>query len=85
MGMSALELHIDAGGSSAEQLYDRHLAILKEKPLIIWGDIPEADLDWIFSKLPAAGKRLGQIRAIDKTSKQSREDVSLGLKNLKAS
>jgi hypothetical protein len=52
MGMFCLELHIDTGGPSAEQLYDRHLAILKAKPLIIWGDIPEPDLDWIFSKLP---------------------------------
>ena len=60
-GMSALELHIDAGGPSAEQLYDRHLAILKEKPLIIWGDIPEADLDWIFSKLPAAGLAVNTV------------------------
>lgn len=55
MGMSALELHIDSGGPSAEALYDRHLAILRERPLIIWGDIPAADLDWLFSKLPAQG------------------------------
>ena len=61
MGMSALELHIDAGEPSAEQLYDRHLAILKEKPLIIWGDIPEADLDWIFSKLRSASLAVNTV------------------------
>lgn len=55
MGMSALELHIDSGGPSAEKLYDRHLAILRERPLIIWGDIPRADLDWLFAKLPPQG------------------------------
>jgi hypothetical protein len=55
MGMSALELHIDSGGPSAQELFDRHLAILRERPLIIWGDIPRADLDWLFSKLPPQG------------------------------
>ena len=55
MGMSALELHIDSGGPSAEALYERHLAILRERPLIIWGDIPRSDLDWLFAKLPPQG------------------------------
>ncbi|MFZ2656140.1 MAG: hypothetical protein WAX69_14510 [Victivallales bacterium] len=55
MGMDVLEMHIDSGGPSAEELYDRHLSILKSRPLLIWGDIPEADMDWIFSRLPHAG------------------------------
>lgn len=55
MGMSVLELHIDSGGPPAEALLDRHLAILRERPLIIWGDIPPTGLDWLFGKLPAAG------------------------------
>ena len=55
MGMSALELHIDSGGPSARDLYERHRAILERCPLLIWGDIPKEDLDWIFSKLPAQG------------------------------
>ena len=55
MNFTSLELHIDKGGPSAEQLYQTHLKILKKVPLIIWGDIPEKDLDWIFSKLPAKG------------------------------
>lgn len=55
MGMSVLELHIDSGGPSAQDLVERHLAILKQRPLIIWGDIPPADLDWLFSKLPPQG------------------------------
>ncbi|MCX6985001.1 MAG: hypothetical protein NT118_09680 [Lentisphaerae bacterium] len=58
MGMSVLELHIDTGGPSAEALYERHLAILKRKPLLIWGDIPEKDLDWLFTRLPAKGLAL---------------------------
>lgn len=55
MDMLALELHIDKGGPGAEQLYETHMKILKNKPLVIWGDIPEKDLDWIFEKLPPQG------------------------------
>ena len=55
MNFTALELHIDSGGPSAEELFDTHRLILRSKPLIIWGDIPGKDLDWIFSKLPAHG------------------------------
>ncbi len=55
MNFTALELHIDNGGPPAEELFDTHKMILERKPLIIWGDIPERDLDWIFSKLPAQG------------------------------
>jgi hypothetical protein len=55
MGMSALELHIDSGGPSAQALYERHLAILRQRPLIIWGDIPASGLDWLFGHLPPQG------------------------------
>ena len=55
MPFTCLELHIDHGGPSAEQLYETHIKILAKKPLLIWGDIPEKDLDWIFDKLPAKG------------------------------
>ena len=55
MPFLALELHLDEGGPSAEALYPAHLKILAEKPLVIWGYLPERDLDWIFKKLPPAG------------------------------
>jgi len=55
MPFLALELHIDEGGPSAEVLYPTHLKILAVKPLVIWGNISERDLDWIFKKLPPAG------------------------------
>ena len=61
MGMLALELHIDQGGPSAEQLYETHLKILNSKPLIIWGDIPERDLEWIFEKLPPQGLAVNTV------------------------
>ncbi len=55
MNFTALELHIDKGGPSAEKLYQTHQKILKKTPLLIWGDILGKDLDWIFDKLPAKG------------------------------
>lgn len=63
MGMSVLELHIDSGGPSAESLFERHLTILRERPLIIWGDIPASGLDWLFAKLPPQG--LAIITVVD--------------------
>jgi hypothetical protein len=53
--MTCLELHIDEGGPSASELFEIHKTILAHKPLLIWGNIPERDLDWIFSNLPARG------------------------------
>ena len=55
MDFTALELHIDKGGPSAENLQPVYNKIMKHKPLIIWGEIPEIDLDWIFNNLPASG------------------------------
>ncbi len=61
MDMLALELHIDKGGPCARELYDTHKKILERKPLIIWGDIPEDDLDWIFEKLPQQGLAVNTV------------------------
>jgi hypothetical protein len=55
LGFTALELHIDEGGPSAEELYDKHMKILQQAPLIIWGDISESDMDWLFNNLPYQG------------------------------
>ena len=63
MGMSAMELHIDSGGPPAQALYERHTAILERCPLVIWGDIPRADLDWLFAELPPQG--LAIITVVD--------------------
>lgn len=61
MGMTALELHIDEGGPSAEQLFEVHKKILAKKPLLIWGDIPEQGLDWIFGNLPTQGLAVNTV------------------------
>ena len=61
MNFTAMELHIDTGGPSAEELFDTHRKILAKNPLLIWGNIPEKDLDWIFSKLPAQGLAVNTV------------------------
>ncbi len=63
MPFTALELHIDKGGPDAEALYETHLKILERKPLVIWGDLSEPDMDWIFEKLPSGG--LAVITEVD--------------------
>ena len=49
--LSAVELHIDFGGPRAEELYPYYRRILAHKPLIIWGDLTPADLDFVTRKL----------------------------------
>ena len=66
MNFHALELHIDEGGPSAEELSDKYNLILSEKPLIIWGNIPAKDMDWIFSNLPHEG--LSVITMVESSS-----------------
>jgi len=55
MPFTALELHIDEGGPDAEALYPAHTKILQRKPLVIWGNIRERDMEWILRKLPHEG------------------------------
>ncbi len=55
MNFTAFELHIDQGGPTAEELYDTHRKIIAKAPLLIWGKLSIADLDWIFGKLPHQG------------------------------
>lgn len=55
MDFLAMEMHVDSGGPSAEELFDTHMEIMAKKPLIIWGNLSKKDLDWVFSKLPSSG------------------------------
>jgi hypothetical protein len=61
LGPTAVEYHIDSGGPSAEELYPIHTKILEKSPLIIWGDMSEDDLDWIFSHLPSEGVAINAV------------------------
>jgi hypothetical protein len=53
--ISAIEIHIDHGGPSAESLQAHYRAILERKPLLVWGDLSDADLEFILSSLPGRG------------------------------
>ena len=53
--LGAIELHIDYDGPRAETLERHYRTVLERKPLLIWGDVREADLDFIFSRLPHEG------------------------------
>jgi hypothetical protein len=53
--LAAIELHIDHDGPRAAALEPHYRAILAKKPLYIWGDLTEEDLDFIFTRLPAQG------------------------------
>jgi hypothetical protein len=53
--LAAIELHIDHDGPRASALHEHYQAILAEKPLLIWGDLTRADLEFVFSRLPHRG------------------------------
>lgn len=53
--LGAIELHIDHDGPRAEALADHYRLILEHKPLVVWGDLTEADLEFVLTRLPHAG------------------------------
>ncbi len=53
--LSAIELHIDYGGPSAEDLYPYYKKIQEQKPLIIWGDLSRDDVAFIADHLDPRG------------------------------
>ena len=59
--LSAIELHIDHHGPRAEALWDHYQLISERKPLFIWGDVTEADLDFILTHVPHQGLAIGII------------------------
>lgn len=61
MSFTAIEMHIESGGPSAEELFETHQKILRETPLLIWGDLTEADFEWIFSRLPPQGLAVNAV------------------------
>lgn len=55
MDFTALELHVDQGGPTVEELLQKHRRVLATKPLLIWGPLRQNDLDWLFTQLPSQG------------------------------
>jgi len=53
--LAAIEVHIDRDGPRAESLESRYREILARKPLYVWGDVTEADLEFLLTRLPSQG------------------------------
>ena len=56
-----IELHIDHDGPRAEALERHYRAILAGKPLLIWGDLTDADLDFVMTRLPHQGLAVNAV------------------------
>lgn len=66
--INAIELHIDIGGPSAEELATVHRKILADRPLIVWGDMTTDDLEWMLDNLPYKGLAINMVaNTVDKT------------------
>jgi hypothetical protein len=59
--LSAIEMHIDSGGPSAENLAGHYRTVLARKPLYIWGDVTEADLEFVLTALPGQGLAINVV------------------------
>jgi hypothetical protein len=68
--MTAIELHLDHAGPNCQALYPVYQEIQKQKPLLIWGEIEERDLEWIFENLSPQGLA---INIMLKTKKEARD------------
>jgi hypothetical protein len=53
--VSVVELHIDRGGASARELLSVYREILERKPLLVWGDISDADMDVLLGEIGPQG------------------------------
>ena len=50
-GLAAIELHLDFGGPTAEELLPVYRRIQARRPLIVWGDVRPDDLDVLARRL----------------------------------
>jgi len=56
--IEALEIERDKGGPTCEQLYEPYMKVLASKSLLVWGDLTEADLDFVLITFP---RRAGHL------------------------
>ena len=59
--ISALELHIDHDGPRAAALLDHYQTMLAAKPLFVWGDISDGDLECLLTRLPHRGLAINVV------------------------
>jgi len=71
-----IELHIDHDGPRAKALEMHYRAILAGKPLLIWGDVPNADLDFVMTQLPHQGLAVNTVISSVEAAQQMWERVA---------
>ncbi len=59
--LSAIEIHIDHDGPRAEALWEHYQTVLARKPLYVWGDVTEEDMEFLFTHLPRQGLAVNAI------------------------
>ena len=60
-GIDVIELHIDHDGPRAESLLGHYMTILPVKPLLIWGDLSDEDLEFVLTRLPHQGLAVNAV------------------------
>lgn len=59
--VDVIELHIDQGGPSAEDLKGVHKKVLQQKPLLVWGDLTSDDLVYILQNQSYQGLAINVV------------------------
>lgn len=59
--VDVIELHIDQGGPSAEDLKDVHKKVLQQKPLLVWGDLTSDDLVYVLQNQSYQGLAINVV------------------------
>jgi hypothetical protein len=59
--LSAIEIHIDHDGPRAAELHEHYQRVLARKPLYVWGDVREEDIEYLFTNLPHRGLAVNAI------------------------
>jgi hypothetical protein len=75
--LAAVELHVDHDGPRAAALEPHYREILARKPLFVWGDLTENDIEFLFTRLPAAGLAVNAVVETPEQAWALRERVHL--------
>jgi hypothetical protein len=68
-GLKAIEVNLDVGGPSMEEMLPYLQKILRKKPLILWGALTEEDIRLVLQELPSRGLFLVLVAPTAKEAK----------------
>ena len=73
--INVIEIHIDKGGPTAEDLYEQYIKVLSSnRPLLIWGDLTKEDLKFILKKVPPRGLAINMVTSSTNEAKKIWEE-----------